>query len=509
MNIRKAALYLRSSKDRSDVSIDAQRRELRSLAQSKDIVIAQEYVDAVMSGKDENRRGFQMLIADMRSKTREWDCIMMVDMSRLSRRAYTAQAFKHEAKKLGIQILYSKVPETDPVSAIILNAVFEAMDEIHSMMSRMKGLSGMAENVEKGFRAGGRAPVGYKLKHIETGTIREGEPVKKSVLEPSKDAALVKKYLKARAAGKHRSMLKRELKLPWSQSTLIYMEWSALTYAGHNVWNVHNEFDKGYKNGARRRPRSEWRITRNTHPALITEEEAEVLLVRLESRPATRRTAAKYLLSGLLKSPNGIAWYGDGGGKYRLKDGKTSRVSAGRIEDAVIERLSKDMKSDRFVDELIAYGKQYNASHGEDPAADLRIQEKNAKARISKLVLMATQLEDGAPALREIENLERERKGLEADIKRLETEYMARQALAKITRADVKRMLSLVLDDLKSMDRESLKDMLQGLIEEVCFDPNTGNCIIRYRVGNKMASPGVYDLIPLKAETSFNLREVA
>lgn len=42
----RAALYLRSSKDRSDVSIDSQRRELTKLATDRGFSITQEYSDA-------------------------------------------------------------------------------------------------------------------------------------------------------------------------------------------------------------------------------------------------------------------------------------------------------------------------------------------------------------------------------------------------------------------------------------------------------------------------------
>lgn len=36
------------------------------------------------------------------------------------------------------------------------------------------------------------------------------------------------------------------------------MEWNALTYAGHTVWNVRNEVGSdGYKGGVKRRPRTE------------------------------------------------------------------------------------------------------------------------------------------------------------------------------------------------------------------------------------------------------------
>ena len=47
----KAALYLRSSKDRSDVSIDAQRRDLVNVAADRNLAIVAEFVDVVESGK--------------------------------------------------------------------------------------------------------------------------------------------------------------------------------------------------------------------------------------------------------------------------------------------------------------------------------------------------------------------------------------------------------------------------------------------------------------------------
>jgi len=67
------AIYLRSSKDRKDVSIDAQRRELQKLAISQGIDIVQEYSDVVESAKDENRPGFQKLLYELKSSTRTWN----------------------------------------------------------------------------------------------------------------------------------------------------------------------------------------------------------------------------------------------------------------------------------------------------------------------------------------------------------------------------------------------------------------------------------------------------
>jgi hypothetical protein len=47
----------------SDVSIDAQRRALHELATARGLVVVDEFADAVESGKDDDRPGWQRLIS--------------------------------------------------------------------------------------------------------------------------------------------------------------------------------------------------------------------------------------------------------------------------------------------------------------------------------------------------------------------------------------------------------------------------------------------------------------
>jgi DNA invertase Pin-like site-specific DNA recombinase len=115
------------------------------------------------------------MLRELKARERTWSAILIYDTSRIGRRRYIAEAFRHECKKLGVEIIFAKVPEVDPISQVILDSVLQAMDEVHSLMSREKGLAGMAENVRQGFRAGGRAPYGYRLISIDTGQIRDGQ----------------------------------------------------------------------------------------------------------------------------------------------------------------------------------------------------------------------------------------------------------------------------------------------------------------------------------------------
>ena len=92
-----AALYLRSSKDRSDVSIAAQARELELLAAQRGLQIVRRFEDAVETGSSEDRPGFIALIRDLKNPSRGWDHLLVYDTSRIARRRYIAQAIKHDA----------------------------------------------------------------------------------------------------------------------------------------------------------------------------------------------------------------------------------------------------------------------------------------------------------------------------------------------------------------------------------------------------------------------------
>jgi site-specific DNA recombinase len=503
-----AAIYLRSSKDRKDVSIDSQRRELEKLATDQGLIIVKEYSDVVESAKDENRPGFQRLLYDLKSSSRTWTKLLVVDTSRLSRRRYMAQVFKHEAKKRNIQILYSKLPESDPIADMVIVGVMEVFDELHSLMSKEKGLAGMAENVRQGFRAGGRAPKGYQLVKIPTGAVREGEAVTKSKLEPSADAPVISRYLKMRAKGISRTRILNELNLSIAKTSAIGMEWNALTYAGHTVWNVHNEksLGSGYKGGTKRRPRSEWVIAENTHEALITNEEADAILSRLEksSNSRRRRTPANYLLTGILKTPNGDPWYGNGGKRYATSAKTTTtnrKVCQDRLEQAVLNQVMKDLLSPEFVKQLTREAIKYREAHRVDPAENQRTEATKLEARISKMMEMASGLENPAPALREVDKLERARNTLLSEIGRLETEYTAASIFDNISEDKIKQFLGGIAEDMESLNRESLKDFLSNIIGRVTLDPASHECQIDYRIGidlgDKVASPrGFEPLLP-------------
>ncbi len=358
----------------------------------------------------------------------------------------------------------------------------------------------MAENVRQGFRAGGRAPRGYRLVTIATGAVREGAQVTKSKLEPSADAPVVAEYLRLRAEGISRTAVQRQLKIPRPATSLIGIEWNALTYAGHTVWNGHNEYgSEGYKGGVKRRPRSEWVIQRDTHPALVSDAIAETVLQQVEraSHRNNRQTSATYLLTGLLKTPAGAPWHGNRTARsefYRASSTAGSRsMPAARVDRAVIETVAKDLQSAQFVAAAVkSLREKFAITHGEEIAA-ARAEIAKLDKRSSELLDRALEVKSRAPILRKVDELEDQRCEIERRILAWEKEDESAQARADITDAHVKKMLGRMADEMRLYDRNDLKDFLTTILDRVELDPDEATLQVCYRIplrgGNSMASP--------------------
>lgn len=498
----RAALYLRSSKDRSDVSIDAQRRALHELAQDRGLAVVEEFADAVESGKDEDRPAFQRLIREIRGH--RFDAVLALDTSRIARRRHLALIFEHECTKARVRVVYRNVPDTDPITEMLLKSILQAMDEWHSLTSKAKGLAGMAENVRQGWRAGGRAPRGYRLEYHGTGAIRDGVEVLKSKLAlDDEEAPRMQAYLRARARGEARGVTLARLGMQAPVATLIGIEWQALTYAGHTVWNVHNELTPdGYAGGTKRRPRSEWLVTHDTHPALITTEEAERILGELERGQERRRRATDhtYLLAGLLVTPDGRQWAGADGNAYRL--GKGQRIAARRVDEAVLERLFGDLQADATVERIMGAMRRIvdEPVDGRSIAAlEKRIATLTAKVgRLVDLVAEAPASAAGAYQ-RQITEYEHERARLVDEARQLRVaQDQARQAEA-ITPGQVRRMLAALLAEMRESPAEQQRAAIAGMVERVELDPESLACRMHYRLetGVKLASRRGSDSTPV------------
>ena len=499
MKHNRAAVYLRSSKDRSDVSLDAQRRALQELANNRQppLAIVKEYADAVESGKDEFRPAFLTLHQDLADPRRGWDYLLLLDTSRLARRGHIASVFEHRAEKNGVTVIYKNLPESDPITQVVVKGLFRALDEYHSLISKQKGLAGMAENVMQGYRAGGCAPRGYKLRAVETGAVRNGERVTKSVLEPDTDAPIVKKYLELRAGGMSRKNAMKGSGLQLSQASAVDMERKALTYAGHTVWNMSNEKlpEGGYKTGVKLRPRDEWLVKENTHTALITTVQAEALLEGLESRKQTmtRNRGAGYLLTGLLKMPDGTRFDGMAdkrtGRYYRSASRPAKLVRCEKIDGPILQHIIQDMKEPGFLFKLTQAIRERAKPPPSGHIKALKAELSKVESSIEKSMTLAIELEDPAPALRQVDTLEKKRKELAGQIALAELEQRETHKLAGITESDVAALLDRIAGEISSgeLPPDELRDVLKSFISHIEIDPHNFAVRVYYRF--EMASP--------------------
>lgn len=499
----RAVCYLRSSKDRSDVSIDAQRRALHDVAIARSLVVVDEFADAVESGKDEDRPAFQRLLRDLKAPGRSWEHVLVLDTSRIARRRTIALLFEQECLKRQVRVSYKNVPDSDPVTEMLLKSILQAMDEWHSLTSRQKGLAGMAENVRQGWRAGGRAPRGYQLEYHATGATRDGSPVTKSRLVM--DDALapeVGAYLRLRAQGIPRGTAIARLQLRWPASSTHSMDWQALTYAGHTVWNMHADQSQSTE---KRRPRTEWVIQRNTHPPLISDAEAEAILRQQElSQQGRRMRASPMLLSGLLQTADGAPWHSDGCGHYRL--GKGKKVAAHRIDRIVLDRLADDLAGDATVERIRASMLELAGGEPVDGRRLAALEKRIASTttQIGRTVDLAAHMADPGPVLRRVEDLEAQRTQLVDELGRLRQQKEQAKSAGAIGADEIRSLLRrLVAEIARSADDEARRAearlALSGVLERVELDATATSVRLHYAVstGVSVASPRVGELSPL------------
>ncbi len=485
----KTVLYLRSTKNRKENSIDWQRQELLIFAKANDYIAVGEYVDDMKSGQDIHRDGFSKMVADLKSKNRVWNYILVYDTSRISRDndLFIPAFFKHECQKTGVKVRYKTVPIADPATEMLITHILQSMDVFHSMQSREKGIGGMKTNLLKGFRAGGVAPIGYELKQIETGEMREGKAsTKTKLVVDEKKAPKIALFLERVAAGEFARVVARELDI--NVTNVASIKRRALVYAGHTVWNMTNERvpgkKSGYKNGIKYRSREEWVIIKNTHESLISEDTAELLLSQVfEKSCATKLRTSNFLLTGLLEI-DGMKWETNtdnrrGRKSYRLRSNKDLKIKQQEverdlIENAVLKRVRDDFSQEEdLVESLFS---SLNPSDGEknEKLKKLNSEIGACEKDINKLMDLLLKVDDSTPFLSKMEEVQATLKKLE-----VEREGIQKKNVRKLSRDDIRKKIKGT--KFEGLSRLELKSFLKGIINKIELNDEQ-HCQVHYKL---------------------------
>ncbi|MCC7200958.1 MAG: recombinase family protein [Gammaproteobacteria bacterium] len=173
----KCAIYTRYSSDRQrEASTEDQARNCRARIEAEGWTLAHHYRDEAMSGSITARPGYQALLAA--AERREFDVIVVDDLSRLSRDQVEGERAIRRIEFAGIRILaLSDGYDSTSKSRKIQRGVKGLMNELYLDDLRDKTHRGLTGQALQQFSAGGKA-YGYRPVRVTDPTRRDayGEP---------------------------------------------------------------------------------------------------------------------------------------------------------------------------------------------------------------------------------------------------------------------------------------------------------------------------------------------
>jgi site-specific DNA recombinase len=146
------------------------------------------------TGRRDDREAWSELVREARDRdARRFDGVVIYSTSRLARDLFHALAFERELKRAAVEVYYKTAAgdQTSPEGRLMRH-MFQALDQFEVEKLGREVRRGQTENTKQGYRNGGRAPYGYRLRreaHPDPRRARAGD--QKSRLEPHPEQAPV------------------------------------------------------------------------------------------------------------------------------------------------------------------------------------------------------------------------------------------------------------------------------------------------------------------------------
>ncbi len=162
---KKGSLYIRvSTTDQVEYSPISQLKIGLKYALEHQIYIPKEFIfhdDGISGRKTDKRLGFMNLISTAKSKPKPFEVILVYSFSRFARNREDSIVYKSMLrKKCKIDVISITQPLSDGKESIILESVYEAMDEYYSLDLAENSRRGKQEKVTRGEWLG-NPPYGY------------------------------------------------------------------------------------------------------------------------------------------------------------------------------------------------------------------------------------------------------------------------------------------------------------------------------------------------------------
>lgn len=464
--MKTAAAYIRvSTEEQTELSPDSQLRQIRSYAASHQLVLPDTclFIDNGISGRTASRRpAFQQMIRAARTTPRPFDLILVWKFSRFARNRQDSIVYKSLLRKeCGVEVVSITEQLGHDSTAILMEALLEAMDEYYSVNLGQEVCRGMQEK----FSRGGvitRAPFGYRM---EDGQYQPDEETAPAVRMIFRDFAAGSSCRSI--AGRLNRMGYRTINgRPFESRTVSYIL-SNPVYLGmlRRADPNGSPPDRYYRNGS-------VLLVPGTHPPLIPEELYSLAVSRLRSGSAVSSSSAPCLLQGLVRcSSCGSLLVRSGRGTFQC--GRYSRglcpvshsVNREELTDTVLAVLCKDLG-----DPLLTLSR----SPAPDPGFSSLLSRKR-----HQLTRLREAYESGADTLAEY----RERKEeLLAEIRELERFCAGPSGSTS--------QLQLTLSEFfcfcrQTPEREEIGNrLLHSLLARVVFDRKQSTVRLDYRTEN-------------------------
>ncbi len=333
--MRNFAWYGRlSTKDKQDptLSFPSQREACATKAAELGGRIVCEFTDQE-AGRRDDRAGWSELVREAKEPdARRFDAVIVYATSRLSRDLFHALAYEREMARAGVEIFYALTAgdQTSPEGRLIRH-MFQALDQFEVEKLGREVRRGQTENTRQGYRNGGRAPYGYRLKHEphpDPARARAGDKKSRLVVDPEQGPVIAEMFERFLSGWGYKEIAnhlnrpggppppthvdsKRNTAGKWSKNTLRSILQNHV-YTGRLFWN-RLDF-RAVKQGegplVRRKP-EEWVEADRRHEALVSDEVFERVQAEMGRRSRTggsRRTRQQkrfYQLRGIVHCSTG------------------------------------------------------------------------------------------------------------------------------------------------------------------------------------------------------------
>ena len=158
---RTAITYYRYSSHRQgEQSIEGQRAEAERWAKANGYTIVKEYADRAMTGTNDDRDQFQLMLRELERLRPAVLILWKVD--RMGRNKEEIAFNKYRCKKNGVKVIYTAESIPDTPEGVILERVQEGMAEYYSLQLSQNVRRGLRVSATKCQSTGGNRPLGYR-----------------------------------------------------------------------------------------------------------------------------------------------------------------------------------------------------------------------------------------------------------------------------------------------------------------------------------------------------------